>query len=105
MAAMLMAGLDGVKRGLDPRTLGFGPFDQNLFRTATEAELREKIRPLPRSLSGALDALQADHAFLLEGGVFTEDIIQGWIDAKRDTEVLEIQQRPHPYEIELYFNV
>lgn len=105
MAAMLLAGLDGIERQLDPRDLGFGPYDQGVFHRSTEAELREKIRPLPRSLAEALDALGADHAFLLKGGVFTEDIIDTWIASKTETEAMEIQQRPHPYEIELYFNV
>jgi glutamine synthetase len=105
MAAMLMAGLDGIERQLDPRSLGFGPFDLEMLHRASEAELREKIRPLPRSLAEALDALAADHEFLLKGGVFTEDIIDTWITSKTETEAMEIQQRPHPYEIELYFNV
>ena len=52
-----------------------------------------------------IDSLEADHAFLLEGDVFTEDLIETWIDLKRESEIAPIQLRPHPHEFELYYDV
>lgn len=101
-AAMLMAGLDGVRRKLDPVKLGFGPLDKNIF-SLSKAEL-EGIQSVPGSLGEALDHLEKDHQFLLEGGVFSEDLIQTWIDYKRTNEVAAVNLRPHPMEFELYFN-
>ena len=60
---------------------------------------------MPASLDAALAALEADHEFLLKGNVFTEDLIQTWIDYKRENEILPMAQRPHPFEYELYFGV
>lgn len=60
---------------------------------------------MPGTLEEALDALEADHGFLLEGDVFTEDLVQTWIDLKREAEILPLAQRPHPYEFELYYGV
>jgi glutamine synthetase len=57
------------------------------------------------SLREALDALARDHQFLLEGGVFTEDLIETWIDHKMDKEYLQVRNRPHPYEMYLYYDV
>jgi glutamine synthetase len=94
-AAMLMAGLDGVRRGLDPGT----PADYDLFE-----EVDESIAQVPDSLTGALDALEADHAFLLEGDVFGEELIRTWIDYKRENEVDAVRLRPHPAEFALYFD-
>jgi len=99
MAAMLMAGVDGMKRQLDPTALGFGPFDGNAFETH-----RASLKSLPTTLEDALDALEADHGFLTEGGVFTEETIAAWIRVKREREVHQLQVRPHPYEFELYYN-
>jgi glutamine synthetase len=102
MAAMLMAGLDGVRQRIDPAAAGFGPFDENIF--AWSAERRETIKALPTSLQEALDALAADHVFLLAGDVFEEEIITDWIRAKR-AEDYEVRNRPHPYEVQLYFDL
>ncbi|MBI5534260.1 MAG: type I glutamate--ammonia ligase [Deltaproteobacteria bacterium] len=102
MAAMLMAGIDGMKRKLDPATLGFGPIDQNIFKW-TEAE-RAKIRPLPDSLAVALRALASDFEYLLAGDVFPRDLIDVWIE-KKSAEAREIQSRPHPHEFSMYFAV
>jgi len=102
IAAQLMAGIDGIRRNLDPTELGFGPIDDNIF--AWTPEQRSKIRALPTSLDQALDALEADHAFLLEGDVFSKDLIDRWIARKRD-EQRQVHNRPHPYELELYYDL
>lgn len=102
LAVQLMAGLDGIQRQLDPSALGFGPIDQNIF--AWNEEQRTSIRPLPASLREALDALTKDHAFLLAGNVFDEGQIGEWIKVKSD-EYYGVRNRPHPYEIALYFDV
>ena len=59
----------------------------------------------PGSLAEALDALEADHEFLLKGDVFTQDVIDTWIDYKRNNEVVQINLRPHPYEFFLYYDI
>jgi len=102
MAAMLLAGLDGIKKKIDPTAAGFGPIDVNIF-TLSEEE-RSPIKQLPSSLSEALNALEVDHEFLLAGDVFGEEMLQDWIKAKRREE-RELQLRPHPYEIELYYDL
>jgi glutamine synthetase len=97
-SAMLMAGLDGVKRKIDPGE----PFDKNTYEVSgSEAK---KIPTVPGSLDRAIDALEEDHKFLLEGGVFTQDVIDVWIDYKR-TEMDKVRLRPHPYEFYLYFDI
>lgn len=101
-AAILMAGLDGIKNQLDPMKLGFGPLDRNIY-TMSSAELAE-IKSVPGSLGEALENLKADHDWLLAGDVFTEDLVQTWIDLKKKDEVDVINLRPHPMEFELYFN-
>jgi glutamine synthetase len=90
-SAMLMAGLDGVRRGLTPGD----PVDSDLFDLPDEQ--LAKIEHVPGSLAAAMDALEADHEFLLEGGVFTRDLIEEWISYKR-AEAKEIDLRPHPWE-------
>jgi glutamine synthetase len=97
-SAMLMAGLDGIKNKIDPGT----PVDHDLFSMPPE-ELA-KLKQVPGSLAESLDALEADHAFLLEGGVFTQDLIDAHIAFKRETEVDQIRLRPHPYEFFLSFD-
>jgi glutamine synthetase len=103
LAAQLMAGIDGIKRKMDPTKSGFGPFDQNIF--ALSYKEREKIKSLPASLKEALEALKEDHQFLLEGNVFTEDLLEMWIDYKLNKEYNEVRNRPHPYEMSLYYDV
>jgi len=102
LAAQLLAGLDGIKNRIDPRKEGFGPIDENIFNW-TEAQ-RQAIKPLPSSLKEACDALRADHEFLLAGGVFDEAQLQDWI-----THLLAddraVSTRPHPWEMERYFDV
>ena len=96
--AMLMAGLDGIANRIEP---GDPVDDVDLF----EIDPQEYGYPvLPGSLAGALDALEADHEFLLRGGVFNEDLIRTWIDYKRTAEVAQVDIRPHPHEFSLYFD-
>ncbi|NLH50568.1 MAG: type I glutamate--ammonia ligase [Myxococcales bacterium] len=103
MAAQLMAGIDGIRRRLDPTELGMGPYDVNV-RDIPAAELA-KIQSVPASLQEACLALAADHEFLLEGGVFNRGIIDTWIDHKINHEYYAVRNRPHPYEIKLYFDL
>jgi glutamine synthetase len=98
---MLMAGLDGIHRGIDPSDHGYGPVDRDLYHMSKE-ELHE-IRSVPGSLDAALDALEDDHAFLLEGGVFTTDILEHYVDLKR-SQVDEVRLRPTPIEFALYYD-
>jgi glutamine synthetase len=98
-AALLMAGLDGVKNKIDPGT----PADFDLYEAS--AEELSCIRSTPGSLAEALKALQMDHDFLLEGGVFTPDLIDTWISYKTANELNPINLRPTPYEFYLYFDV
>jgi glutamine synthetase len=103
LAAMLLAGLDGIRNKIDPTEAGFGPIDQNVF-TWTD-EQRSRIKALPSSLDEALLALEIDHEFLKAGGVFTDELINMWIDFKRNQESYAVRNRPHPYEMSLYFDV
>jgi len=103
LAAQLLAGLDGIRREIDPTAAGFGPIDADVF-SWTNAQ-RAKIKSLPSSLGEALRALETDHDFLLAGQVFSADMIQKWIDYKLKTEYYPVRHRPHPYEIQLYFDV
>jgi glutamine synthetase len=103
LAAQLLAGLDGITRKLDPTEAGFGPIDADIF-SWTDAQ-RAAIRGLPASLDEALQALEADHAFLLAGGVFDEVLIRQWVEFKRHAEYYPVRNRPHPYEMSLYFDV
>ena len=97
-SAMLMAGLDGVQRRLDPGQ----PLDKDIY-ALTPAELAE-VPSMPPSLEAALDSLKRDHEFLLKGDVFTPDLIETWIEYKMSKEVSAIRLRPHPYEFALYFD-
>jgi glutamine synthetase len=98
-AAMLMAGLDGIQKRMDPGE----PMDKDLYNLPPE-ELA-KVPSAPGSLEQALDALEADHDFLLTGDVFTSDVIETYIAYKRKREVDELRLRPHPYEFVLYYDV
>ncbi|MGH2751484.1 MAG: type I glutamate--ammonia ligase [Actinomycetota bacterium] len=97
--ALLMAGLDGIRNKIEPPD----PVDKDLYELPPE-ELAE-VPQVPGSLEGALDALEADHDYLLEGGVFTPDVIEHWIEYKRVREVDELRLRPHPYEFYLYYDI
>ncbi|KST64468.1 type I glutamate--ammonia ligase [Mastigocoleus testarum] len=98
-AAMLCAGLDGIKNKIHPGE----PLDKNIYDLSPE-ELA-KVPSTPGSLELALEALEKDHKFLTESGVFTEDFIENWISYKLDNEVNPLRLRPHPYEFSLYYDV
>ena len=98
-AAQLMAGLDGIRNRIEP----MAPIDKDLYELPPEEA--KNIPQVPGSLEEALAALEADYAFLLEGDVFTEELIETWIALKRDTEIAPMALRPHPYEFELYYGV
>jgi glutamine synthetase len=98
-SAMLMAGLDGIRNRTEP----MDPVDKNIYDLPPE-ELRN-LPSVPGSLEEALNALEADHKFLLEGDVFTQDLVDAWLDYKREREVDAIRLRPHPWEFNLYYDV
>jgi glutamine synthetase len=98
-SAMLMAGLDGIKNKIEPHE----PVDKDLYELPPDEAA--SIPQVPGSLTAVLDNLEADHEFLLEGGVFTPDLIETWIAYKRANELAPLQLRPHPHEFELYFDV
>src|SRR6202049_1526337 len=98
-AAMLMAGLDGVQNKTEPPA----PVDKDLYDLPPE-ELA-KVPQVPGSLDEALAALEADHDFLKAGGVFTDDLLETWIEYKRLNEVDAIRLRPHPWEFMLYYDI
>jgi glutamine synthetase len=98
-SAMLMAGLDGIENKIDPGQ----PLDKDIYDLGPE-ELKQ-VPSMPGSLENALDALEADHQFLLKGDVFTEDLLTTYIDYKRAKEVDAMRLRPHPYEFSLYYDI
>jgi len=98
-AAMLMAGLDGVKNKIEPPE----PVDKDLYELPPDEATA--IPQVPGSLDRVLDNLEADHEFLLDGGVFTADLIETWIDYKRTNELDPVRLRPHPHEFELYYDI
>jgi glutamine synthetase len=97
--AMLMAGLDGVANKIEPPP----PVDEDLYELPPEEAA--KIKVTPGSLEESLAALEEDHAYLLTGGVFTEDLVRTWIDYKREREVDPVRLRPHPWEFYLYADI
>jgi len=98
-AAMLMAGLDGIKNKIEPPE----PVDKDLYELPPEEHAA--VAQVPGSLEKVLDSLEADHEYLLDGGVFTPDLIETWVTWKRENEVDPIRLRPHPHEFELYFDI
>jgi glutamine synthetase len=98
-SALLMAGLDGIKNKIEPPE----PVDRDLYDLPPE-ELAA-VPQVPGSLQEALDALETDHDYLLDGGVFTQDVIDHWVDYKRVHEVDELRLRPHPWEFYLYYDI
>jgi len=94
-----MAGLDGIQNKIHPGE----PLDKDLYDL--EPEEAADIKSTPASLAESLDALEVDHDFLLKGDVFTEDVIEMWINYKREHEVDAIRLRPHPYEFYLYYDI
>ncbi|GAC1464231.1 MAG: type I glutamate--ammonia ligase [Chloroflexota bacterium] len=98
-SAMLMAGLDGIERGIEPPT----PIDADLYEL--EGAEKAAVRSTPGSLGEVLSALESDHEFLLKGDVFTDDLVRTWIDYKREKELDPVSTRPHPYEFHLYHDI
>jgi glutamine synthetase len=98
-SAMVMAGIDGIKNKIEPPT----PIDKDLYELPPDEA--KDVATVPASLNAVLDSLEADHEFLLEGGVFTPDVIETWIDFKRENEIDPLRLRPHPYEFALYYDV
>jgi glutamine synthetase len=97
-ATMLMAGLDGIINKIEPPA----PIDKDLYEL--DPEEAATIKSTPGSLGEVLEALEADHEFLLRGGVFTPDLLEHWIDYKRHHELVQVSLRPHPYEFFLYYD-
>ncbi|APA99151.1 Glutamate--ammonia ligase [Nocardia seriolae] len=96
---MMMAGLDGITNKTEPAL----PVDKDLYELTPEESA--EVAQTPASLEEVITRLEADHEYLTQGGVFTEDLIDTWIDIKRNQEIAPIHLRPHPYEFELYFDV
>ena len=101
-AAILMAGLDGIKNKIDPKKNGWGPYDMNLYNLSDEE--KAKLKGLPTTLEEALKALEKDHDYLTEGGVFPEQLLNNFISGKLK-ECAELAKIPHPAEFEKYFNL
>ena len=97
-AAMLLAGVDGIINKIDPGE----PMDKDLYDLSPEDAAL--VQQVPGSLEEVLDALEADHEFLLRGDVFTKDVIETWLTYKREREVAPVRLRPHPYEFYLYLD-
>jgi glutamine synthetase len=98
-AAMLMAGIDGIENKIDPGQ----PLDKDIYDLSPE-ELKG-VPSLPGSLDESLRALEADHKFLLKENVFTEEVINLWINYKIKNEADAVRMRPHPYEFQLYYDI
>ncbi|MCK4627135.1 MAG: glutamine synthetase, partial [Phycisphaerae bacterium] len=98
-SAMTMAAIDGIKNEIDPGD----PIDKDIYHLS--AEEYAKIASAPVDLDAALNALEADHKYLLEGDVFTDDVIYYWMKYKRENEVDALRQRPHPFEFCMYFDL
>jgi glutamine synthetase len=98
-SAMLLAGIDGIRNKVEPPE----PIDKDLYELPPDEAAA--VQQVPGSLDKVLDTLENDHEYLLEGGVFTPDLIETWIDYKRSSELDAIRLRPHPVEFELYFDI
>src|SRR5216110_2895966 len=98
-AAMLMAGMDGITNKMDPGE----PLDKDIYDLSPEE--MKNVPSMPASLEEALNCLEEDHAFLLKGDVFTEELIETFIDYKRKNEADAVRLRPHPYEFALYYDI
>jgi glutamine synthetase len=101
-AAIMLAGLDGIRRKLDPTEEGFGPYETNLYELP-EKEL-ENIRSFPASLDEALDALEQDRDYLTRDGVFPDNLLDEWIHSKRK-DIEEMRVVPHPWEVARYYDL
>jgi glutamine synthetase len=98
-SAMLLAGVDGIKNKIEPPE----PMDKDLYDLPPEE--KASVKQVPGSLEEVLDALESDHQWLLEGGVFTQDVIDTWLEYKRVHELEAVRLRPHPHEFALYYDI
>jgi glutamine synthetase len=98
IAAMLMAGMTGMQDHIDPISAGFGPIEAGALPPL------EQVKSLPTSLGDAIDSLENDHQFLLQSAVFDERLIREWIQTRRE-EILAVEGRPHPFEVQYYFDL
>jgi glutamine synthetase len=98
-SAMLMAGIDGIQNRIDPGS----PLDKDIYDLSPE-ELKD-VPSLPGSLDDSLNALENDQEFLLKGDVFTPQLIERWLDYKREREIQPLRLRPHPLEFSMYYDV
>ena len=98
-AALLMAAVDGIQNKIDPGE----PLDQNIYDLSPEEAA--EVPTTPGSLNDALTALERDHEFLLKGDVFTKDVVDTWVEYKRENEVDALALRPHPYEFCMYYDI
>ena len=101
-AAILMAGIDGIKNKMDPVEAGFGPYDFNLYTLSDQDKV--KIKSLPKTLDEALDELEKDNEFLTESGVFPERLIELWLENKR-ADTKKHTQMPTPMEFDMYYDL
>jgi glutamine synthetase len=97
-AAILMAGLDGINKKIDPHKEGFGPYDFNMYKLSKDEQ--KNIKQLPRILDDALDALENDNDFLTAGGVFPPRLIESWLKNKR-ADTARYNRIPQPVEFEM----
>ncbi|MFD6565116.1 type I glutamate--ammonia ligase, partial [Micromonospora profundi] len=97
-SAMMMAGLDGIKSKIEPPT----PIDKDLYDLPPDEW--GDVKQVPGSLPAVLDSLEADHDYLLDGGVFTPDLISTWVEWKRANEVDPVRLRPTPHEFAMYYD-
>lgn len=103
MSALLMAGLDGIKNKIMPTPEnGYGPFNDNVFKWSEERQA--ELQSIPTSLEEALEALREDNEYLLAGDVFNKELIDTWITEKMK-EVVAVNNRPHPFEMNLYYSL
>ncbi len=98
-SAMMMAGLDGIQNKIDPGD----PLDKDIYALAPE-ELAQ-VPHMPGSLEEALSAIEADHDYLLRGDVFTKDVLEEWLDFKKNKELNPVRMRPTPHEFFLYYDI
>jgi glutamine synthetase len=98
-AAMLMAGIDGIQNKIDPGE----PLEEDIYELSPEEAA--KVPTVTGSLEESIAALEKDYKFLLKGDVFTQDVIDVWIEYKKVKEIDALRLRPHPYEFHLYFDI
>jgi glutamine synthetase len=103
LVAMLMAGLDGIEKEIDPTKAGFGPFEENF--NVQEVVEKFHLHRAPNTFQEALIALEKDHDFLTKDNVFPEELIKTWVKVKETLEIEALQTRPHPYEYDLYYDL